>query len=150
MPWNSLISLSQVSRQFFRTCATAITPFRIALEQLGLSYVPTISSDEKTLGVQMQHICRFRRNWLMLHPLNEQKSLCLSPRPPLHVALSLGHIIEVHHPKVTGNDVLSTSLKNLRDSDTNLYFYHDFMHSFTIDPVQDLSVIVLDSWTRNP
>ena len=102
-----------------------------------------------TFGEQMRKVCPFQHNWLMLRALSEEKLLRMSPRKPLCTALSLEHAIEINNPRSTGNEVHSTLIRNQLDPDTASYFYPDFMHSFTIDPAQDLSIILLDSWSRN-
>ena len=103
-----------------------------------------------TFGEQMRKVCPFQHNWLMLRASSEEKLLRMSPRKPLCTALSLEHAIEISNPRSTGNEIHSTFIRNPElDPDTATYFYPDFMHSFTIDPAQDLFIILLDSWSRN-
>ena len=71
-----------------------------------------------------------------------------SPRIPTQTALALDHVVEIHRPTAIGNAIYSSYPGQPPRFGTVFWFSNDFMHSFTVDPAQDLSIIVADSWSR--
>ena len=95
----------------------------------------------------MQLICPFRENWLSLHARSLQEFHRSSLRRPRY-ALALNHVVEIVHPSSTDNAFHFSEFEEPYGLNRFEWSNQDFMQSYTIDAVQNLSIIASDSWTR--
>lgn len=143
------ILVFQVSCQFCQIIRRIFAPFRIALRQLGLSYVPQAGAVNLSAGNQIRAICPSSENWLTLRHMSVKEFAYHLQESPLHRHLTLNSIVEVRHPSTDGCYLHHDHFDDVSGAWLSSFFLSDFIHACTIDPVQDLSLILSDSWSRN-
>lgn len=143
------ILVFQVSCQFYQIIKRIFAPFISALGHLGLCYVPQAGAVNLSAGHQIRSICPSSENWLTLRHISVKTFAYHFQDSPLHTHLALNGIVEVHHPSIDGCYLHHDHFDDVPEAWRSNFFVSDFIHACTIDPVQDLSLILSDSWSRN-